>query len=99
MNSATDRNTINKDNYIFYFNKFLTSRGIKIHNDVLTKEKLIANADKYVGSITMGIGILLCIHGCLKPERAVKTAALVTTHAKHLINRTGTLMNMGYGGT
>ena len=26
MNSATDRNTINKDNYQFNFNKLLTSR-------------------------------------------------------------------------
>ena len=36
-NSATDRNTINTDNYQFYFNKILTSREIKILNDVLTK--------------------------------------------------------------
>ena len=49
MNSATDRNTINKDNYIFYFNKLLPSRGIKVQNDVLTKEKLIANVVKYGG--------------------------------------------------
>ena len=62
MNSATDRNTINKDNYIFYFNKLLTSRGIKIQNDVLTKEKIIAKVVKYGWSITMGIGILLYIH-------------------------------------
>ena len=49
MNSATDRNTINKDNYIFYFNKLFISRGIRIQNDVLTKEKLIANVVKYRG--------------------------------------------------
>ena len=30
MNSATNRNTINKDNYLFYINKLPTSRGIKI---------------------------------------------------------------------
>ena len=47
MNSATDGNTINKDNYIFYFNKILNSIGIKIQNDVLTKEKLVANVLKY----------------------------------------------------
>ena len=41
MNRATDRNTINKDNYIFYFNKLLTSRGIKIQNDVLTNKSLL----------------------------------------------------------
>ena len=27
----------------------------------------------------------------------MKTAARVATHASHLINRTGALMNMGYG--
>ena len=30
MNSSKDRNTINTDNYQFYFNKLLASRGIKI---------------------------------------------------------------------
>ena len=48
VNSATDRNTINKDNYVFYFNKLLTSRG-KIQNDVLTNDKLIADMFKYGG--------------------------------------------------
>ena len=33
MNSATDRNNIHADNYQFYFNKLLTSRGIKIQYD------------------------------------------------------------------
>ena len=37
MNSAIDRNTINTDNYQFYFNELLTSRSIKIQNYVLTK--------------------------------------------------------------
>ena len=46
LNSATNRNPINKDNYIFYFNKLLTSRGIKIQNDVLTKETVNANGLK-----------------------------------------------------
>ena len=41
MNSARDINTINKDNYIFYFNNLLTSRCIKIQNDVLTKKSLL----------------------------------------------------------
>ena len=30
MNSATDRDVINKDNYIFHFNKLLTLKSIKI---------------------------------------------------------------------
>ena len=38
MINATDRNTLNHDNYQFYFNKLLTLNNIKIQNDVLTKE-------------------------------------------------------------
>ena len=35
MINATDRNTINHDNYIFYFNQLLTLNNIKIQNDIL----------------------------------------------------------------
>ena len=45
----------------------------------------------------MVIGILLCIHNCLKPDLTVKNATRVATHASHLIKILGTLMNMGYG--
>ena len=38
MINATDRITINHDNYQFYFNKLLTLKSIKIQNDVLTPE-------------------------------------------------------------
>ena len=31
MKNSTDRNTINHDNYQFYFNKLLTLNNIKIH--------------------------------------------------------------------
>ena len=34
---AIDRNVINHDNYIFYFNKLLKLNNIKKQNDVLTK--------------------------------------------------------------
>ena len=40
---ATDRAVVNADNYQFYFNKLLTLSNIKIQNDVLTKEKIVAN--------------------------------------------------------
>ena len=40
MINATDRNTINHDNYQFYFNRLLTLNNIKIQNDVLTKEMI-----------------------------------------------------------
>ena len=54
MNSATNRNTINKDNYILYFNKLLTSGGIKIKNDVLTKEKFFCIKDKVCRICSIG---------------------------------------------
>ena len=43
MINATDRNTINHDNYQFYFNKHFTLKGIEIQNDVLTQEKIKAS--------------------------------------------------------
>ena len=42
MINATDRNTINHDNYQFYFNKLLTLNNVKIQNEVLTKETIKA---------------------------------------------------------
>ena len=62
LNSATDRNTINTDNFIFYFNKILTSKCIKIQNDVLTKEKFAAICIKYSGSIMGFVGFFLWIY-------------------------------------
>ena len=51
LNTATDRNTINKDKYQFYFNKLLVLNGVKIQNDVLTKEMVAANWLKFIGYI------------------------------------------------
>ena len=59
MNSATNRNTINEDNHIFYFNKLLTSRGIKIKKNVLTKEEVFAKGAKYAGYAATGISLIL----------------------------------------
>ena len=44
MINATDRNTINHDNYQFYFNKLLTLNNIKIQNNVLTKKMVKAKS-------------------------------------------------------
>ena len=38
MINALDRNVINHDNYIFYFNKLLILNNIKIKNDVITRD-------------------------------------------------------------
>ena len=51
MINDTDRNTINHDNYQFYFNKLLTLKGIKIQNDVLTQEKIKANEFRLISTI------------------------------------------------
>ena len=54
MINATDRNTINHDNYQFYFNKLLTLKGIKLQNDVLTQEMFKADGFR-LGSAILGI--------------------------------------------
>ena len=46
MINATDRNTINHNNYQFYNNKLLTLNNIKIQNDVLTKEMIMGKGIK-----------------------------------------------------
>ena len=56
MINATDRNTINHDNYQFYFYKFLTLNNIKIQNDVLTKEMVKTKSLKQLSNIGKIIG-------------------------------------------
>ena len=46
MINAIDRNVINHDNYIFFFNKLLKLNNIKIQNDVLTKGKIMGKGIK-----------------------------------------------------
>ena len=100
MNSATDRNTINKDNYTFYFKKLITSRGIKIQNDLLTNEKIATNWAKYIGGTSGGLSALFMIYkfiNCIRPDTTVRTVAQGIAHASHMINRTGTLLNYAWG--
>ena len=86
----------NTDNYQFYFNQLLTSRGIKIQNDVLTTEKIVANWTKFAGCISTGLSALFMIYNCIKHDTKVRNAANVAAHASHLINRTGTLLNYAW---
>ena len=37
------------------------------------------------------------MYNFIKPDPAVRTAAYVTAHASHMINRTGALLNYGFG--
>ena len=59
--NATDRNTINTENYQFYFNKLLTLNNTKVQNGVLTKKKITANWPKNIGGILGGLGALFML--------------------------------------
>ena len=54
MINATDRNTLNLENYQLYFNKLLTLNNIKIQNDVLTKEMVKETIIKYCWNYRLG---------------------------------------------
>ena len=97
MNNATERNTINTNTYQFYFNKLLTSTGIKNQNDVLTKEIIKANALKVISGISGIIGTCFMIYNYISPDSTVRTAALVPVGASNILNRTKTFFNYGYG--
>ena len=77
MINATDRNTINHDNYQFYFNKLLTLKGIKIQNDVLTPEKIKANGFRLISTILGIISPGFMIYNYIHPDITVKNAGLV----------------------
>ena len=77
--------------------KLLTLNNIKTHNDVLTKEKIAGIWTEHIGGITGGLSALFMKYNCIKPDTTVRTAAQVTAHATHLINRTGTLLNYAWG--
>ena len=97
MINATDRNTINVDNYQFYINKLIASRDMKIQNDVPTKEKVKAEGIKSLSTMSGIIASFFMIYNCIKSDPAVRTAAQVTAHASHIVNRTGALLDYGLG--
>ena len=41
MIDPVDRNICGRDNFMFYFNKFLELKAIKIKNDVLAKREVV----------------------------------------------------------
>ena len=97
MINATDINTINHDNYHFYFNKILTLKGIKIQNDVLTKEMVKADGFRLASTIIGIIGTCLVIYNYMSPDTTIKTAGHVATSASNILNRASTFVNFGYG--
>ena len=97
MINATDRNTINPDNYQFYFNKLLTLKGIKIQNDVLTQEKIKANGFRLISTILGIISPGFMIYIYIYPDMTVKNAGLVAMGTSSMLSRASTLVNYGYG--
>ena len=91
--NATDRNTIDHDNYQFYFNKLLTLKGIKVQIDVLTKETTEANGFRLSSTILGIISTRFMIYNYMSPDTTVRTAAHVASHASHMLNRTNALVN------
>ena len=94
MINATDRNTINVDNYQFYFNKLLASRDNKIQNDVPTKETVKADGIKSLSTMSGIMASFFMIDNCIKPDPAVGTAAQVTAYDK----QNGCIIELWIGG-
>ena len=74
MINATDRNTINHDNYQFYFNKLLKLINIKIQNDVLTKEMIMGKCIKSLSTFGGIIGSGLFIFSYIYPNMISRNA-------------------------
>ena len=79
--------TTNTDNYKFYFNKHLTSKGIKIQNHVLTKETVKADGLKLVSAVCEILGTCFMIYNYISPDTTVKTAALVAASTSNILKQ------------
>ena len=97
MINATDRTTINHDNYQFYFNKLLTLKSIKKQNDVLTQEKIKANGFRLISTILGIMSPRFMICNYIHPDMTVKKNGLVAMGASSMLSRASTLVNNGYG--
>ena len=97
MIKATDRNVINHDNYIFYFNKLLKLNNIKIQNDVLTKQMVIGKGIKKLTTIGGIISAGLFIISYIYPDMISRNAGKKAMGASTMLNRVSTLINVGYG--
>ena len=97
MINATDRNVINHDNYIFYFNKLLKLNNIKIQNDVLTKEMVTGKGIKKLSTIGGIISSGLIIISNIYPDVISRNAGNIAMGASTMLNRVSTLVKIGYG--
>ena len=97
MINAIDRNVINHDNYIFYFNKLHKLNNIKIQNDVLTKEMIVGKGIKSLSTIGGIISSGLIILSYIYPDIISRNAGSVAMGASTMLSRVNTLVNVGYG--
>ena len=97
MINATDRNTINHDNYQFYFNKLLTLNNIKVQNDVLTKEMIMGKDIKSLSTIGGIISSGLIIFSYIYPDIISRNDGSVAMGESTMLSRVNTLVNVGYG--
>ena len=97
MINATERNVINHDNYIFYFNKPLNLNNIKRQNDVLTQETVTGNCIKNLSTIDGIIGSGLFIISYFYPDMISRNAGNIAMGASTMLNRVSTLVKIGYG--
>ena len=97
MINATDRNVINHDYYIFYFNKLLKLNNIKIQNDVLTKEMIMGKGIKSLSVIGGIISSVSIIFSYIYPDIISRNAGSVAVGASTMLSRVNTLVNVGYG--
>ena len=97
MINATDRNVINHDNYMFYFNKLLKLNNNKIQNDVFTKEMIMGKGIKSLSTICGIISSGLFIFSYICPDIISRNAGSVAMGASTMLSRVNTLVNVGYG--
>ena len=87
MINATDRNVINHDNYIFYFNKLPKLSNIKIQNDVLTKEMIMGSGMKILSIIGGIISSGLIIISYIYPDTIPRNAGTVAMGASTMLSK------------
>ena len=97
MINATDRNVIDHDNYIFYFNKLLKFNNFKKQNDVLTKGMIMGMGIKSSSTIGGIISSGLFIFSYIYPDIISRNAGSVAMGASTMLSRVNTLVNVGYG--
>ena len=96
MMNATDRNVINHDNYIFYFNELHKLNNIKIQNDVLTQEMITRRGMKNLSTIGGIISSGLIIISHIYPDMISRNAGGIAMGASTMLSRVSTLVNYGY---